>query len=73
MEVANIESLLAELVAFRDIWKAIWNEAVASSLQIEVKFSRNSSTTVRKRSRFHDEDAPDENVNKMNEANKTDF
>ena len=38
MEVANIESLLAQLVALRDSWKAIWNEAQtdASSLQIEV-------------------------------------
>ena len=38
MEVASIESLLAQLVALRDSWKAIWNEAklVASSLQIEV-------------------------------------
>ena len=40
MEVAYIESLLAQLVAFRDSnleWKAIWNEAklVAFSLQIK--------------------------------------
>ena len=34
LEVANVESLLAQLVAFRDSWKAIWNEAklVAPSL-----------------------------------------
>ena len=48
MEVTNIESLLAQLVALRDSWKAIWNEAklVASSLQIEVKNFRHRSTTV---------------------------
>ena len=36
-EVANIESLLAQLVVLRDSWKTVWNEAklVASSLQIE--------------------------------------
>ena len=34
MELANLESLLAQLVALRDSWKAIRNEAklVASSL-----------------------------------------
>ena len=38
MKVANTESLLTQLVALRDSWKAIWNEAklVESSLQIEV-------------------------------------
>jgi len=38
MEVANVESLLTQLVALRDNWKAMWNEAelVASSLQSEV-------------------------------------
>lgn len=73
MEVANIESLLTQLVALRDIWKAMWNETklVASSLQIEVKLFTGRSTTSRKRTRFHDEDAPDENVNEMNEADKS--
>ena len=73
MEVANIESLLAQLVALRDSWKAIWNEAklVASSLQIEVKIFRHCSTTARKRTRFHDEDTPDENLNEMNEADES--
>ena len=51
MEVANIESLHAQLVALRDSWKAIWNEAklVASSLQIEEKLSMDRSTTASKR------------------------
>ena len=35
MEVANVESLLAQLVANRESWKAVCNETklVASSLQ----------------------------------------
>ena len=50
MEVANIESLRAQLVTLRDSWKAIWNEAklVASSLQIEVKLFRDRNYTARK-------------------------
>ena len=70
MEVANVESLLVQLVALRDSWKTAWNEAklVASSLQIEVRLSRDRSTTARKRTRFHNEDTPHENVNGMNEA-----
>ena len=73
IEVANIESLIAQLVALRDNWKAMWNEAkiVASSLQIEVTSFRHHSTTARKRTRFHDEDAPDENINEMNEADES--
>ena len=73
MEVANIESLLAKLVALLDSWKAVWNEAklVASSLQIEVKLFTDRSTTARKRTRFHDEDTHDENVNEMNEADES--
>ena len=69
VEVSNIESLLAQLVALRDSWKAIWNDAklVASSLQIIVEIFRRHVTTARKRTRFHDDDAPDENVNEMNE------
>ena len=69
MEVANIESLRAQLVTLRDSWKAIWNEAklVASSLQIEVKLFRDRNYTARKRTRFQYEDIPDENVNKINE------
>ena len=51
MEVANIESLLAQLVAIRDSWKVAWNEAklVASSRQMEVILIRDRSTTARKR------------------------
>ena len=51
MEVANIESWLAQLVAHGDSYKAILNEAklVASSQQIEVKFFRHRSTTSIKR------------------------
>ena len=73
MKVANIESLFAQLVALRNSWKAIWNKAklVASSLQIEVQLFRHGSTAARKRIRFHDEDTPDENVNEMNEADKS--
>ena len=39
MEAANIECLLAQLLAHRDSWKAVWNEAklVAFSLQIQVR------------------------------------
>ena len=42
MEVANIERLLAQLVALHHSWKAALNEAkfVASCLQIEVKLFR---------------------------------
>ena len=60
-------------MALRGSWKAVWNEAklVASSLQIEVKLFRHCSTTVRKRTRFHDEDTPDEDVNEMNEADES--
>ena len=73
MKVANIESVLAQLMALRDSWKAIWNDAklVASSLQIELKLFRDRSTTARKRIRFYDEDTPDENVNEMNKADKS--
>ena len=73
MEVENIESLLAQLVALRDSWKAMWNEAklVAFSLQIEVKLFKGRSTTTRKRTIFHDEHTPDENVNEMNEADES--
>ena len=73
MEVANIESLLAQLVALRDSLKAIWNEAkfVASSPQIEVKLLRHCSTNARKRTRFHDEDTLDENINEMNKADES--
>ena len=48
----------------------MWNEAklVAANLQIEVQLFRNNNTTARKRTRFHDEDTPDENVNEMNET-----
>ena len=51
MEVANIESLLAQLLALRDSWKAVWNEAklVASSLLIEVKLPKDHGTTARKK------------------------
>ena len=50
MEVANVESLLAQVVALRGSWKAVWNEAmfVASSLLIEIKLLRDRSTTARK-------------------------
>ena len=70
MEVANIEGLLAQLVALRDSCKAVWNEAklAASSLQIEVILLRHRCTTARKRTRHHDEDTLDENVNEMNES-----
>ena len=51
----------------------MWNEAklVAFSLQIEVKLFKGRSTTTRKRTRFHDEHTPDENVNEMNEADES--
>ena len=50
-----------------------WNEAklVASSLQIKVKLPRDRRTTARKRTRFHDEDAPDENMNEMKKADES--
>ena len=68
MEAANIESLLALLVALRDSWKAEWNDAklVACSLQIEVKLNMDRIITARKR--FHDENTSDENANEINEA-----
>ena len=70
MKVANIESLLAQLMARRDSWKTTWHEAklVACCLQIEVKLLRHRSTTDRKRTIFHDEDELDENVSEMNEV-----
>ena len=73
MKVANIKSLLAQLVALWDSWKATWNEAklVASNLQIEVKLFRDRNTTARKRTRFQYEDTLDENVNEMNEADES--
>ena len=50
MDAANMESLLAQLVALRDRWKPMWSEVklVASSLQIEVElilFRGRSATT----------------------------
>ena len=73
MEVANIESLLAQLVAIRDSWKVIWNEAklVASSRKMEVILIRDHSTTARKRTWLHDDDTPDEHGNQMNEADES--
>ena len=75
MEVANIECLLARLVALRDSWKAEWNEAslVESSLQIEVRLSRDRSSTTKNRTSFRVEDTPDENVKEMNEADEKAF
>ena len=60
-------------IALRDNWNAAWNDAklVVSSLLIEVKLSWDRSITVRKRTRFHEEDAPDENVNEVNEADES--
>ena len=68
MEVANIESLLALLVALRDSWKAEWNDTklVACSLQVEVKSLRDRSITARKF--YHDENTSDDNANEINEA-----
>nr|XP_047139033.1 uncharacterized protein LOC105845882 [Hydra vulgaris] len=45
MKASNIESLLSQLAAIRDSWKAMLNEAklVASSLNIEIKLFRNDS------------------------------
>ena len=73
MEVANIENLHAQLVTLRDSWKAVWNEAklVASSLHIEVLLLMDRSTTARKRARFRYENTREENVNEMNEADKS--
>ena len=74
MEIAKIESLLAQLVALRDSWKAIRNEAklVASSLQVvEIKLFRNRNSTVRKRTRFQYEETPDESVNEINQADES--
>ena len=70
MDIANIESLLTQLVILRDIWDAVWIEAklVASSLQIEVELPRDRSTTARRGTRLHDEDTPGEGVNEMNDA-----
>lgn len=64
MEVANVESLLSQIVSLRDNWQAKWNETelVASGLQFEVKLSR---ATIRKRIKIHDradEQMFDENV-----------
>ena len=49
MDVANMESLLAQLVALRDSWKAMWNEVkpVASRMQIEVIWCKGRGTTTR--------------------------
>ena len=54
MEVANTKRLLAQLVALRESWEAIWNEAklVAFSQQIEVKLFRDRNSTAKKRTRF---------------------
>ena len=73
MEVANIESLIEKLVALRDSWKAIWNEAklVASSLQVEVQLFRDRNITVRKSTRFQYESTSDENVIEMNETDES--
>ena len=53
-------------------WKAVWNEAklVASSVQIQVKFT-DRDATAKKRTRFHCDVTPDENVNEMNEAGES--
>ena len=64
MGVENIESLHSQVVALRDNWQAMWNEAktVSSSLQIEVKLC---STATRKRFKIHnkaDEQTSDENL-----------
>ena len=73
MEVANIESLLEQLVTLRESWKAIWNEAklVASSLQVRVKLFRDRNTTNRKSIRFLYKSTSDENVNNMNETDES--
>lgn len=73
MEVGNIESFLAQLVPLWDSWEVMWDETklVAFSLQIEVKLSRKCSTTVRKRTRFHDEDTADGYVDERNEADES--
>ena len=73
MEVANIKSLLEKLVTLQDSWKAMWNEAklVVSSLQVGVKLFRDRNTTARKSIRFLYESTSDENVNKMNETDKS--
>ena len=65
--------MLEQLVALRDIWKAIWNEAkvVASSVQVRVKLFRDRNTTARKSIRFLYESTSDENVNKMNERDES--
>ena len=54
MEVANKESLLAQLAALPVSSKAIWNEAmlVSSSRQIEIKLFRDCNSTARKKTRF---------------------
>ena len=72
MKVANIESLLAQLVAFRDSWKAIWNEVklVTSSVQIEIKLFRDRNSTAKKRTRFQYKGTPNKNVDEMNEADE---
>ena len=50
MEVANIESLLAQLVVLRDSWKEA--KLGASSLQMEVKLFGYRSTTARKKNKI---------------------
>ena len=72
MGLANTEILLAQLLALRDSWKAIWNEAklIASSLQMEIKTFQHRNTAARERTRFQDEDTSDGNVNEMNEADE---
>ena len=50
-EVANIESLIAQLMALRYSWEARWNESklVAPSLQLEVKKIGYRCTTGKKK------------------------
>ena len=47
--IENIESLLAQVVALLDSWKAVWNEAklAASSMQLEVRLFSDRSTIVK--------------------------
>ena len=73
MEVANIEGLIEKLVALRDSWKAIWNEAklVASSLQVKVQLFRDRNITARKSTRFQYKSTSDENVIEMNETDES--
>ena len=73
MEVANLESLLQELLTLRDSWEAVWNEAklVASSLQITVKMFRERNTSARKRTRFQNESTNEESVHQINETDES--